>query len=384
MRCEKRALGSRETCSEWRGSPGELKPALYLAAPPTHQLMPSTPPPLEPSQTGFLARASFLSRASAWLGSPKPRLTPYRVVATVPPLAALVVSAMVSAGADVPWLLDLCTPWVWPALVCSLLMSAAGAPRENGLSLLTALLCASVLWSPSAPDANASPAQATGPGVTLASVNVLSTNREFSAFKAWLATSNPDVVAVLEVSPEWATVLEGLEAYPHQKRVPRSDNFGIALISKFPLEDVKVLHPPVAGLSVPSISAVVQSPKDGAFKVISTHPIPPISARAHRALSTQIGFLASAAAAYPGPAVLMGDFNATPWSSAIRLAQQQGLHRVSGTQPTWPAKNNFFEMIPIDHILGNSRVVSVRAQVGPNVGSDHLPVMAIVRMRPLD
>lgn len=325
--------------------------------------------------------SSRLAQAYAWLGTPRPRITPYRLAATVPPLAALAVGGLVLAGIEVPWLLDLCAHWVQPALVGALLMSAVGAARQRLLSLATAVMCGTVLVLATPFEEPARLSEAEGASLTLASVNVLSSNREFARVKDWISTSNPDVLAVLEVSPYWAENLKSLAEYPHQKIVSRPDNFGIALLSKFPLDAVEVLQTPWLLGSTPSISAVVQSPEHGPFRVLATHPVPPVSAEALRARNAQVVHLARVAAAYPGPSVLMGDFNATPWSSAILLARQQGLHPVSGTQPTWPAKKLPTALIPIDHILANGAVTRVGAAVGPGVGSDHFPVLVKVRLQ---
>ena len=79
------------------------------------------------------------------------------------------------------------------------------------------------------------------------------------------------------------------------------------------------------------------------------------------------------------PAVVIGDLNTTPWSRLFaRLVERTGLcdsRAGFGIQASFPSDMAFLR-IPIDHLLA-SCAVGVRARrIGPQVGSDHLPVIA--------
>jgi endonuclease/exonuclease/phosphatase (EEP) superfamily protein YafD len=74
----------------------------------------------------------------------------------------------------------------------------------------------------------------------------------------------------------------------------------------------------------------------------------------------------------------MGDFNATPWSRPYRR-----LHNGTGTcdtragygvQASYPA-DSWLLRIPIDHVLASCNVGVRDRRIGPDVGSDHLPVI---------
>jgi endonuclease/exonuclease/phosphatase (EEP) superfamily protein YafD len=75
--------------------------------------------------------------------------------------------------------------------------------------------------------------------------------------------------------------------------------------------------------------------------------------------------------------VVVGDFNATPWTSAFRRLLGTGELRNSqrgyGVSPTWDVGR--FWAVPIDHLVhGDGMVVTDRA-VGPDLGSDHRPIL---------
>jgi len=85
--------------------------------------------------------------------------------------------------------------------------------------------------------------------------------------------------------------------------------------------------------------------------------------------------LAKAAGASSLPAIVVGDLNATPWSNAFSGLGHAGLLRATGLKPTWPAIGLGWMGIPIDHVLVTPHWSVMERQIGPNIGSDHLPVM---------
>ena len=80
-----------------------------------------------------------------------------------------------------------------------------------------------------------------------------------------------------------------------------------------------------------------------------------------------------------GPLVVVGDFNATPWSPALRTFLDEldlnGLN-VAATWPVWFG----FAGIPIDHALVSENLIITHIETGPNIGSDHRPVMIDVAL----
>jgi hypothetical protein len=70
--------------------------------------------------------------------------------------------------------------------------------------------------------------------------------------------------------------------------------------------------------------------------------------------------------------------NLTPWSFHFKvLLRVTGLHdsaRGFGVQPSWP-NNNPFLRIPLDHVLHSPDIVVLQRTIGPDVKSDHFPVI---------
>ncbi len=80
------------------------------------------------------------------------------------------------------------------------------------------------------------------------------------------------------------------------------------------------------------------------------------------------------------PILLGGDFNAAPWSNTVqKIAEYTDTKVVSGLRYTLFKKLIFFLPsigLPIDHILMPERLKLIHIMVGPQIGSDHVPVIA--------
>lgn len=187
---------------------------------------------------------------------------------------------------------------------------------------------------------------------------------------------DPDVLVLEEVTPEWPERLSHLEStHPHRILEVRDDNFGIGLFSKMPLREPEIVY--VGSAVVPSIVSAVVFP-EGALHIFATHPPPPGGPETTAWRDDQLRRIPRFLSDYPPPLLLVGDLNITPWSCHFgRLLRKAGLHdseRGWGYQPTWPAGNPIF-WIPIDHCLYSDGIEILGREVGPNVGSDHYPVI---------
>jgi endonuclease/exonuclease/phosphatase (EEP) superfamily protein YafD len=79
-----------------------------------------------------------------------------------------------------------------------------------------------------------------------------------------------------------------------------------------------------------------------------------------------------------GRVILAGDFNAAPWSwQMTRLVAAGGLRRHGTFAASWPAR---LPVVLIDNVLSTPDIRSVSFRTGPDLGSDHLPVVATVAL----
>jgi len=145
----------------------------------------------------------------------------------------------------------------------------------------------------------------------------------------------------------------------------RASAFGVALLSRTPLADVRVEELP--GKGERRIALVARTELAGVpSTVIATH-LATMSRAAVRAEQTR-AVLALAAAA-PGPVVLAGDLNQEPADVAAALATSHAA-LAPATDPDAPTLGRR----TIDHVLVGPGVVARGAKVGEAGVSDHRPV----------
>lgn len=210
-----------------------------------------------------------------------------------------------------------------------------------------------------------------GPEMSVAVANVYSGNRDLSKLKAWIDKDQPEVLGVLEVAPHHLDSLESL-GYAFAVADPRSNNFGLALLSKETPSGYEVLE---RDTPFPSILAEYST-----YRVLLTHPVPPLSGEARVTGDEQIERLSKLVSSSDKPTIVLGDLNATDWDRRVEPLKQSGLKNARqgfGILPTWPTDKAFMQ-IPIDHIYIPEYWAAKECETGPDIGSDHYPLRAVV------
>ncbi|MCC7397031.1 MAG: endonuclease/exonuclease/phosphatase family protein [Planctomycetes bacterium] len=304
-------------------------------------------------------------------------------------LAALLLSAPVALSpwlARTHWVGDLLANLVAQALcgllLALLLLAAVRRLRAAALAAAFAAVAASHVlptWWCATPAATTSP-----PALRLLTLNLLRENDDYAAALAAIHDAAPDVIFCSEVTPAWLTQLEAALAggYPH--RVHRADPgwFGVALYSRLPLEAATVL--PLAFEWAPAIRATVRAP-GGPVGVLGVHTPRPGNARRNHERDLALAAIPAALSPLPRHHVVLGDFNASPWTPAmVDLLAATGLRRISASPlgTTWPAKLPAPLRIAIDHVLASANLFATTITIGQGFGSDHLPLAAHVGIGP--
>jgi endonuclease/exonuclease/phosphatase (EEP) superfamily protein YafD len=276
------------------------------------------------------------------------------------------------------WALDLCAHFRWQYLIAGLAIVAWAAWRRRraigAFAVLTLLLNLFLIGRLALHAEVSRAALAPDFSLRVVSLNVLASNPGTPVVLQYLLESDADVIALIETNQQWLDALVPLQAkYPHHILHPRRDNFGIALFSRIPLQKARILDPARSGL--PSIEARLNY-RGRDLTIIATHPVPPYRKALAGFRDTQLAALAGYVRQSTDPVLLVGDLNATPWSAGMRLATSGNLgfrSLAAPWTPTWRARS--LVAIPIDHALCTAPLVITRRQVGPDVGSDHRPLL---------
>ncbi len=215
-------------------------------------------------------------------------------------------------------------------------------------------------------------------------------NRTPNADVRWLLAQRADIVVLQETAGLSLSARDRLlAAYPHQS------TDGAFILSRYPLIEKSGFEnmPAMRSMAYRGGYATVAGPT-GMFTVVSIHLDWPWSAT----FRTQKRELARYFATLPQDStVVAGDFNATPWSFALRSVQaSMGLRRVTHGIATFPARpydgvgvGNPFRKLPggvaylaIDNIFAGRAWRAVSVERGPRLGSDHYPIAATLAWAP--
>jgi endonuclease/exonuclease/phosphatase (EEP) superfamily protein YafD len=312
--------------------------------------------------------------------APAERIKP-RARSTAVVVASLLVAATLASFLGALWwgfeLLAHLRPQ-WAALSLLLLAIALAFRAFAAAALCLACLLAHVL--PLAPYLlSRHTPSATAPTLRVLTANLHGRSADMARFAALIAREQPDVVVLTEVPRNFASVAAGLTpSYPHVI-MGQIGAFEMTLLSRWTIKRPRIER--AAGQNFPVVSAEVCSPvaSAGCATVIGLHGARPYR-RNVRLRNAQLALAVRVAAARGDePVILVGDLNLTPWAptfaALLEAANLRDASIVRGLTATWPTRYAAFGLL-IDHVLVNPKVSVLGSRVGPDIGSDHLPVIA--------
>lgn len=189
-----------------------------------------------------------------------------------------------------------------------------------------------------------------------------------------------DVVVLLETGANFEPALDQLkEIFSYQIRHLEDSPFGIVMLSKYPIRFGAISYEP--SRLFPHVEASIKLPgRDAPLALLAVHAPPPISADMADYRNRKLNHIAGKVAAQPqATPIVVGDFNLTPWSPYFKkFVADSGLSDARTPkrfEHTWPVTfDNANIGLAIDHSFAHSSLALLKRAVGPDLGSDHLPV----------
>lgn len=226
--------------------------------------------------------------------------------------------------------------------------------------------------------------------VSVLSYNLQTTREPSEETLGVILDADADVVCLQEASDAWHAFLKPrlCDRYPASlHRDFRGGYGGLAFFSKYPLQDVRYLPPPLHAW-YPAWVIEAETPA-GRVQIANLHFRALIADRGGRAWGYfsiprlhRREMEAILAVLRPGvPTMLIGDFNGNENDPGVWRAERAGfvdvLPAYDPHSPTWTGR---LWMLPIsarpDHILCSRHFRAASAQVLDSGGSDHCPVLA--------
>jgi endonuclease/exonuclease/phosphatase (EEP) superfamily protein YafD len=263
--------------------------------------------------------------------------------------------------------------YFWAGLITTLALAALRCWWLAGLAALPVLVNLALIVPLYLPGVKA---DVESPALRIAEINVYYGNPRHDDVLRFIADTKPDVVLLLEVTDAWRDLFEALQDdYPFQKLALHAGNFGIALVSRLPFDSVAVEE--LGEAKLPTIIAELTWDSKP-VTIVGTHPLPPARARNWRMRNDQFAALARRCQSIVGATILIGDLNSTDWSAHFDTLLDGTSLRDSrcgfGVQPSWP-QWSVLARISIDHCLVTPELAVRNRFIGPDVGSDHFPLV---------
>lgn len=261
--------------------------------------------------------------------------------------------------------------WLLLSGLSALLLVLVRRPRLSLVAAVFVILHAMTLVQSSEASSDAE-TSSESVAFTVASLNLRAGNQQHEEVLELINSLNADLIVCLEVTPPWAASLERLRGeFRFQQLSPREHAFGMAVLSRNPMAAKEFLP---LGLDRPQMLVRVPLGGDQVWYLGATHVDPPVRPQMAVNRDACLDEWSNELLAQDSPAVMIGDFNVTPWSPVFKELVSPIKWRDSrlgfGNQPTWPSALGGLG-IPIDHALVTSGVSVSNRSTFAIPGSDH-------------
>ena len=212
--------------------------------------------------------------------------------------------------------------------------------------------------------------------IKVAHYNTFVWNNDLAAVTKEIERLDADVVTLIEFDSSKRPVLQSLlRSYPFQYFCDDVPYCHLAIVSKHPILAVSA-----KGLW--EGPAFISAQLGGAMQGLTVYGVHTTRFPRSRAQLKQIRAMVRYLESQSGDMIVMGDFNATPFSRiTATLEQGTGLSRVTH-MPTWPATYGL-PLLAIDHVFVSSKIrVLADQQIGNPAGSDHFPIVMTLGYTP--
>ncbi len=302
-------------------------------------------------------------------------------------LAALVAgcAALAELGGRL-WFADLAAHFRWQYLVLAALAAAIGIGMGR-YAMMAAALAGAVAhgWAMTVPDyaPYSSPSAGTA-HFRLVTANLRYDNASPDAILTFVDAARPDFLVLQEAVSGLHPVIEALmRRYPHVSP-PDWRESGTLMLSRLPLAEAKRIGPADKRGRQSIVYARVPL-GNRHLDLYALHAPVPLRPNGYHRQNELLATLAEAARTGRRGMIVAGDFNLTPWSPRFRALQRgSGLRLASldGVWPhTWPSATGpwyghlLLRGLPIDHVLAGPGLHLSAVTRGPDIGSDHYPVI---------
>ena len=277
-------------------------------------------------------------------------------------------------------------PMIYLAALLAVVALFVARPRRVlmvGINLLTIAVNLWRIW----PYTLLAPAQVPLPdevgGMSCAKVlafNVLQSNDRYDETARLIDRVDPDILLLMETNGKWLAELQPqLGRYGYRLDRPLDNKYGMAFATRLDVERAAMVANTSA--DTPTLYATLQMADGVRFELIGLHPRPPLPGESTAKRDANIARAGAITPDRLGNVLAIGDFNDVPWSSTTQQFVHDGGYSDPragrGSFATFPADYALLGW-PLDQLFVKNGVKVETLEIGPDVGSDHLPLIARV------
>lgn len=267
------------------------------------------------------------------------------------------------------------------AVVAALILAARNRPVLVAVALgifVIQVVRLAPLWAPPS-----GPPLLEADRLTITQINVNFNHRDPRRVVNWVLDQDPDVAVLIEVTRAWTDPMAPLRArYPKAAVGISPDGSGIAVFAK---DSASVLRlESLVDRWCPAVVLDLRRPSGPSpLALLATHLRSPVTPWDAWVRNQQLAALVRRIASEPAlNKIVVGDLNISRWSPWFADLETAGGVRDGqegfGLAASWPSVLGRWLGVPIDQTLVSPGVRVVRRAVGPNLGSDHLPVTTTI------
>ena len=296
----------------------------------------------------------------------------------VPLLFVFAVCAAVQV-VEVHWVFDMMALPLLPSFVVALITGLIALTLRRWRLAATAAVAAALAYATALPWTQPTPmTNQAASKFTVLLFNTYYRNTELAEVARRIEAIDADIVVLLEVTPQGREKLRPLDAHYAQRfECWRSPGCDILVLSRFPMKEPHVDF--VGSIQRSPIAWFEISPAGCAMNIFATHLTRPFPFAPIASQDREADDLAQALNGWPGPKLVVGDFNAPPWGHVIKTVENRAkLHVSLGAGGTWHAKLPPLMRVPIDHVMASEGFAFASRKVLSFPGSDHAAVLTEV------
>ncbi|MGI9648286.1 MAG: endonuclease/exonuclease/phosphatase family protein [Acidimicrobiia bacterium] len=286
--------------------------------------------------------------------------------------AAIVLATVLSLLDGMSWIFDLIGnfrfQYVWIGAIALLALAWNRLWIPFGILMLAVLVNLTAV-APYWTDSVAAPAGEDR--LTIVHLNSRASNASKDEVVDFVRDSQADIIFLAEVTPVLLDLLAEAELpYEPVAGTPPVTRIGILALAR----DASVTGQ-LTNLGRTEVPGVILRAQLGGetVEILGFHTTSPGAEGRASARDDQMAAAGALVGERDTPMILVGDFNATPWTGAFRDLIDAGLvdsQKGRGVAGSWPVGWGPL-MIPIDHLLHTPELTTTSFAFGPSAGSDH-------------